>query len=161
MVFQSPQAGQGLCNRQRSALTLGQPHISVPSSGARPLQSSYLPSCSLKPSLFQSPQAGQGLCNRLTQRKTRHVVRVFQSPQAGQGLCNSFHLSDIANVTNFSPLKRGKASAIRWLYHWYTLRSNFSPLKRGKASAIELQQFSCAFAINFSPLKRGKASAIT
>ena len=134
--FQSPQAGQGLCN-QMILVTLDTYaiDISVPSSGARPLQSTYLLTSTLCGWLISVPSSGarplqsdsvclSSLCCNFSPLKrgkasailanwTLTTVHAFQSPQAGQGLCNHVPCWNTnALYTNFSPLKRGKASAI-------------------------------------------------
>ena len=108
-VFQSPQAGQGLCNAGIQLMIAGYTNV------------------------FQSPQAGQGLCNMYMKDWSRHSDRAFQSPQAGQGLCNlPYTVELLCLVMNFSPLNRGKASAMSTMCTASTSNRKFQSPQAGQ-----------------------------
>ena len=137
--------------------------LSVPSTGAMPLQLDLeRPQQRQRAQVFQSPQPGQCLYNWQWLRGRFRGLHDFQSPQPGQCLYNPTvrPMPRIADKP-FSPLNRGNASTMS-VHCWRNSgRVDFQSPQPGQC----LYNFGIAAldSVNhatFSPLNRGNASTI-
>ena len=151
--------------------------ISVPSTGARPLQYDACIAVTCIHAQFQSPQPGQGLCNVADLSRSKQVQATFQSPQSGQCLCNQQYLRySVRRDSSISvPSTGARPLQLQLMYKcersWrisvpstgarplqsyalttlLTRSGNFSPLNRGKASAMsDVHCNGCVLALNIS-----------
>ena len=135
-VFQSPQPGQGLCNQSHAS------HNICAICNFSPLNRGKASAIAIAMNVtgyyaFQSPQPGQGLCN-LEQPYVHVQVSKFQSPQPGQGLCNAHFAQRLLHSIDISVPSTGARPLQYALYDNAPMEYvHFSPLNRGKASAID------------------------
>ncbi len=135
-LFQTPQAGQCLCNMDGWRIVLSKMH-------------------------FQTPQSGQCLCNFDFYTSMQYGVTIFQTPQSGQCLCNAGRDTVCrCTLSSFRPLNRGNASATPGRFCRWCIQSRLSDPSIG---AMPLQPVMVArlrvIASTFRPLNRGNASA--